>query len=225
MRRGEKIARSLRDVVVGFGLVLAVFTGRVDAGDWSLPDGRMGIRTAPLLLLTRADVQSDLELGAAQVAAVHKTIDELSERAAALRGKTGAEVVAERRAIDDAQARWLTTNLSELQLNRLSQIDLQWEGSSALVSRPVVADMLKLSSAQVRQLTQLFADRHGRLLKDGFNPVEEAALRRQSLAILTNPQLQAWNGMLGERCAFVTAAASEPPADPAATQAGHVAPN
>jgi hypothetical protein len=224
MRSGLCLAKSFRDLGLVLGLILTVLPGRTDAADWSLPDSRMGIRTAPLLLLTRPDVQSDVGLEAEQVASLHKTIDELSERAQALRGKTGGEVVAERRAIDDEQARWLTTNLSDSQLRRLSQIDLQWEGTSALISRPAVADLLKLNATQIRQLTHLIADRNARIVLNGFNPAEEAALRRKSLAILTNPQLQAWNGTLGERCQFVTAPPPEPVADPAAKQAGHEAP-
>jgi len=224
MRRGMFIAKSLQVLGLGLGLTLSVFSGRSDAGDWSLPDSRMGIRTAPLLLLTRPDVQADLSLEPAQAAALHKTIDELSQRAQALRGKTGGVVVAERRAIDDAQGQWLTANLSDEQLSRLSQIDLQWEGSSALISRPAVADMLKLGATQVRELTHLIADRNARIVKNGFNPAEEAVIRRKSLAILSNPQLQAWNGILGDRCQFVTGLPPEPVADPAAKQAGHVAP-
>ena len=150
MRQFVFFARSLQLLGLCAGLIHAVLPDRCEAGEWSLPDSRMGIRTAPLLLLTRPDVQADVGLEPSQADALHKTINELSQRAQALRGKTGGEVVAERRAIDDAQAQWLTTNLSEQQLRRLSQIDLQWEGSSALVSRPSVADMLKLNVRQVR---------------------------------------------------------------------------
>jgi hypothetical protein len=224
MRRGLFFAKAARVVGLGLGLILASFSGRIDAEEWSLPDGRMGIRTAPLLLLTRPDVRSDVKLEAAQVASLHKTIDELSQRAQALRGKTGGTVVAERRAIDDAQSQWLTANLTEQQFSRLSQIDLQWEGSSALVSRPAVTEILKLSTSQVRDLTNLIAERNARFIKNGFNPAEETAIRRKSLAILSNPQLEAWNGVLGERCQFVTNAPPEPVVDPAAKQAGHVAP-
>ena len=119
MHRAASFIQPLRTVGLGLGLVLAVLSGRCVAADWSLPDSRMGIRTAPLLLMTRPDVQADLKLEAEQVASLHKTIEELSQRAQALRGKTGPEVVAERRSIDDAQGRWLTDNLREDQLARL----------------------------------------------------------------------------------------------------------
>lgn len=224
MRPHVFFAKPLSILALSASLLLAASSGRSDAGEWSLPDSRMGIRTAPLLLLTRPDVQSDLGLEPAQAASLHKTLDELSQRAQSLRGKSGGEVVAERRAIDDAQSQWLTANLSEPQLKRLSQIDLQWEGSSALVSRSTVADMLKLTGNQVRELTRLIADRNARIIKNGFNPAEETAVRRQALAILTNPQLQAWNGILGERCRFTATASPEPVVDPAARQAGHATP-
>ena len=91
----------------------------------------MGIRTAPILLLSRPDVQADLKLEETKVTSVQKLIEELTQRGQALRGQTGATAVAGRKAIDDAQREWLTTNLSEEQLTRLTQIDLQWEGPSA----------------------------------------------------------------------------------------------
>jgi hypothetical protein len=224
MRRGMFLAKTTRVLSLSLGLILAFFPSRSDAGDWSLPDNRMGIRTAPILLLTRPDVQAEINLEASQIAALHKTIDELSQRAQALRGKTGATVIAERRSIDDAQSQWLTTNLSEPQLNRLSQIDLQWEGSSALISRSAVVDALKLDASQIRELTHLISERNARIIKSGFNPAEEANVRRKTLAILSNPQLQAWNGLLGERCQFATSPPAEAVSDPAAQQAGHVAP-
>jgi hypothetical protein len=221
MHRAASFIQPLRTIGLGLGLVLAVLSGRCLAADWSLPDSRMGIRTAPLLLMTRPDVQADLKLEAEQIASLYKTIEELSQRAQALRGKTGPEVVAERRSIDDAQGRWLTENLREDQLGRLGQIDLQWEGSSALISRPSVVDTLKLTPTQVHELTGVISERNAHFFKSGYNPAEESETRRKSLAVLTNPQLQAWNSMLGERCHFTTA----PPAEPGVQQAGHEAPH
>lgn len=224
MRPHVLFAKPITVLTFSACLLLAAFSGRSDAGEWSLPDSRMGVRTAPLLLLTRPDIQSDLGLEPTQAASLHKALDELSQRAQALRGKSGGEVVAERRAIDEAQGKWLTSNLSDQQLKRLSQIDLQWEGSSALVSRSTVADMLKLSGNQVRELTRLIADRNARIVKNGFNPAEETATRRQALAILSNPQLQAWNGILGERCRFTASPSPEAVVDPAARKAEHAVP-
>lgn len=190
--------------------------------DWALPDARMGIRTAPILLLSRPDVQAELKLDEMKIASARKAIDELSDRAQALRGKTGAAVIDERRAIDEAQGEWLRTNLSDDQLTRLSQIDLQWEGSSALVSRPAVAETLALTATQLRALTKIISERNARLADGGASPSEESEVRRKTLAVLSNPQLQAWNAMLGEHCRFVTVPPqTQTQADDAVQQAGH----
>src|SRR5262245_23608316 len=95
-------------------LALSLFAGgrHSHAGDWVLPDDRLGVRTAPVLLLTRADVQSELRLEPSQIAGAHSLIDDLTRRAFGLKGKSGAAVVAERRSIDESQAEWLTKNLS-----------------------------------------------------------------------------------------------------------------
>lgn len=199
-------------------LSLAVATTPGRSEDWSLPDARMGIRTAPILLLSRPDVQADLKLDEAKIASARKAIDELTNRAQALRGKTGAAVIDERRAIDEAQGAWLRTNLSDDQLTRLSQIDLQWEGPSALVSRPVVAETLALTPTQLRALTKIISERNAKLVNGGATPAEESEVRRKTLEVLSNPQLQAWNAMVGEHCRF---AIVPPQADAAVQQAGH----
>ena len=47
------------------GLTVALFGivpgARGQGAEWVLPDNRVGIRTAPLLLLSRPDVQADLQ--------------------------------------------------------------------------------------------------------------------------------------------------------------------
>src|ERR687890_537081 len=75
--------------------------------DAPLPDSRLGIRTVPLLLLSRPDVRADLGLNPAQTAEARCAISELHAKAAALGGKAGAEAIAARRAIDDEQRRRL----------------------------------------------------------------------------------------------------------------------
>ncbi len=93
-----------------------------------LPDNRLGIRTAPLLLLSRRDVQTDLQLSPPQAEAAEVAIRDLYVKANGLRGLKGDKVIAERRAIDEQQRQWIETNLSETQRKRIVQIDLQWEG-------------------------------------------------------------------------------------------------
>ena len=92
--------------------------------------------------------------------ALKNMINELTKRAAALRGKSGAAVMAERRAIDEAQVDWLAKNLTGNQLIRLRQIELQWEGASAMLSRPTVADYLKLTPEQRQTLVRMISERN-----------------------------------------------------------------
>lgn len=220
MPQSANFARSL----AGLGLVLVVsfaIAAPTSFGEeWSLPDSRMGIRTAPILLLTRADVQADLGLDEARIASARKAVDGLTDRAQALRGKTGAAVIDARREIDEAQAQWLRTNLSDEQLTRLSQIDIQWEGSSALVSRPAVAETLALSPTQLRSLTKIIAQRNAKRAKGPLTSAEESEVRRKSMDVLSNAQLGAWNAMVGEHCRFAIAP-TPTQADPAVQQAGH----
>lgn len=163
----------------------------------SLPDSRLGIRTAPLLLLTRPDVRRDLGLDDRQTAEAGRAIAELHARAAAVRGKTGAEAVAARRAIDEEQQRRLNALLSEAQRVRLDQIDLQWEGPSALTSRPVIADSLGLDARQRESLAQAVAERNHRLGRDPDRREAERILAERTLTILSNEQKIRWKAMLG----------------------------
>ena len=131
-------------------------------GPAPLPDNRLGIRTAPLLLLSRADVRADVGLDAAQAADSERALAELYLQAAALRGKRGPEARVTQRAVDDAAKLWLETKLSDAQRKRLIEIDLQWEGPAALVSRPVLADHLHLTADQRTRLAEAIAECHRR---------------------------------------------------------------
>ena len=143
-------------------LSVAAIPGSSLGDDAPLPDSRLGIRTVPLLLLSRPDVRADLGLNPAQTAEARRAISELHAKAAALRGKTGAEAIAARRAIDEEQRRRLEAMLSPQQQDRLIQIDLQWEGPSALISRKMVAESLNLDDRQRATLAQAVSDRDRR---------------------------------------------------------------
>ncbi len=68
-------------------------------------DARLGVRTAPLLLLSRADVQADLAMSPEQIAGAEHAIRELHARAEALRGRPNTpEVVAGARPLTRASA-------------------------------------------------------------------------------------------------------------------------
>ena len=181
-------------VVAGLGT-----SARPASGDEpAYPASRLGFRTAPLLLLSRSDVRADLRLDANQAASADRAITDLWTRAAALRGKTGPEAIAARRSIDEAQRAWIEGRLSDAQRRRLTQIDLQWEGASALISRPIVAEGLGLTPDQRSTLDHAVADRDRRRSPGRTRTEDERALARQAFDLLTPDQRDRWKAMLGE---------------------------
>jgi hypothetical protein len=193
------------------------------AGEWILPDDRLGIRTAPLLLLSRPDVQTDLKLDRAQILGAQNMINELTRRAGALRGRTGTAVIAERRAIDEAQLDWLGKSLTGNQLQRLRQIEIQWEGPAAMLSRPSVAEHLRLTAEQRQRLARIVSDRAASRKRGPKDPTGDEAFNRQVQSILSPAQHGLWTVLLGTPVRF--AATSNPSAlrDSAVRQAGHAA--
>ena len=193
-------------------------------GEWTLPDTRLGIRTAPLLLLSRPDVQADLRLEPGQVTDAQRTIDELTRRAAAVRGKSGAAVVAERRAIDEAQVDWLSKNLTGNQLIRLRQIELQWEGASAMLSRPTVAEYLKLTPEQRQTLVQMISERNAQHSRGAASPKDLSVMNQKAQAVLSVSQKELWDNLLGSPCKFALSSVPPRSRDDATQQAGHSQP-
>lgn len=190
----------LTRVALGFSILASLATS-VLGGEYYLSDARLGEKTAPLLLLSRADVQADLGLTPEQTASAEATIDELYTRAESLRGKPNSpEVIAERRAIDTAQAHWIATRLSARQQDRLIQIDLQWEGPAALVTRRVVQEALSLTPEQLRILSQASAA-YRRAVHEGHQPGNngpEHEFAKTTLSTLTAEQQDRWRIMLGK---------------------------
>lgn len=168
------------------------------AASGQVSDARLGMRTAPILLLTRPDVQADLALTPEQTAGVSQAIRSLYAQAEALRGKPNTpEVVAARRAIDQTQSEWIQTRLSVEQQSRLQQIDLQWEGPTALLTRPMVAEALELDPNQRRALADAVVE-HRRLAAQGDPaPASVRQLAESTLSILSEEQEQRWKAMLG----------------------------
>ncbi|GAC1470399.1 MAG: hypothetical protein NVSMB9_15480 [Isosphaeraceae bacterium] len=162
-----------------------------------LPDERLGLRTAPILLLSRPDVREDLGLGTTLAEDAERALADLYIRARALKGQKGDRAVAARKAVDDAQRAWIDAHLSPEQRTRLSQIDLQWEGPSALVSRAVISDTLELSPAQSASLREAIKVRDLKRSRGGDPVSEEQVLARQALAQLTPAQKARWHAMLG----------------------------
>lgn len=191
-------------------IVAIVFVHPSRAGETHapLPDERLGIRTAPLLLLSRADVRDDLKLTPKQAVEAEKAITDLYVRADDLRGKTGIQVIEARKAIDEAQRDWFERHLTAVQQNRLVQIDLQWEGPSSLISRPVLADTLGLSSQQRTSLKEAVAKRNLQRTRKMDAPADEQVLARQALSLLQTAQKEQWRAMLGRP--FVPQLAARP---------------
>jgi hypothetical protein len=188
------------------------------ADDWVLPDDRLGVATAPILFLSRPDVQEELKLDPNQVVDAKRKIVELYRAATLLRGKSGGELLAGRRAIDGEQKRWLTGHLSREQLGRLAQIEIQWEGPATVIRRPILADSLKLKPEQRQALEKAVAEREAKV-RDGI-PSRQAdhELAELVLGTLDIEQKTLWRSMLGtpfEIKSTVAVAAPDPKAAPA----------
>jgi hypothetical protein len=180
------------------------FVGTARAQEPGVPDRRLGVRTAPMLLLTRTDVQVDIGLSDEHARSLARVVSDLHARASAIRGKPDAEVLAERRAIDEAQRLWLETHLSEEQRGRLLQIDLQWEGPSAVLTRPWVADWIDLSPAQRRELAKQIARHRGERDRQGTAEAapDERPLAERVLAELSPEQRSRWRMLMGRPLVF-----------------------
>ncbi len=219
-RQGWTVLPAL--VWAAFVLGSELLPSAVRAGEWMLPDNRQGIRTAPLLLLSRPDVQADLQLDESQILGARQTINELTRRAQALKGRSGATVVSERRAIDEAQVDWLGKNLTGNQLVRLRQIELQWEGPAAMLSRPMVAEYLKLTAEQRQALARIIAERNGARVRGQSAPLPGRAFNQRAQSVLSRTQQELWTNLLGAPLRFASTSIPPKTRDEAARRAGHV---
>lgn len=191
-------ARHPRPALLLTGLIVLATVPVALGGEEYLPDARLGTRTAPILLLSRPDVQSDLGLSPEQVDDVSRTIEALHRQADALRGQPDTpEVVAARRAIDQSQTEWIQTRLSVEQQTRLLQVDLQWEGPSALLTRPFVAEALGLDARQRRTLAEAVARAHRLASQGGARQENVRRLAESALTVLTEDQKARWQALLG----------------------------
>jgi len=220
LRRPWSISPAL--LVLGLDIAGLGLAGSGQAGEFL--DDRLGRRTVPIMLLMRPDVQAELKLEPDQVAEARRTAAELYYKAMALRGQTGPALEAARRAIDGEESVWLSRHLSELQFERLRQIDLQWEGVAAMLSRPVIADHLNLSAEQKRALGRYVAQhRQFRAGQSRWAPADQERLARQAVTVLSDSQRQLWYSLLGPACRFSIAAQAAPPAETAAPAPGYSA--
>ncbi len=196
-------------------LVLSAVSTQVLAEDILVPNSRLGTRIAPLLLLRRPDVQSDVGLNPTQAAELDQISRNLYGRAMSLARRRDPEAEKARRSIDHEQQQWLKTRLTDEQKKRLVQIDLQWEGPTSVYSRATVAEALGLTTEQ-REVLKRVGDEFTRKRRENpSQPVKEGELTRQILAVLSEPQRELWKDMLG--APFVPQIANAAPATPAAT--------
>lgn len=208
--------------IVPAGLVLAVALlgagggpGTPPAGGSGWLDDRFGQRIAPIYLLLRPDVQGDLQLNPHQIAGARDLVATLIERLLSLKGKPEQTIKKERWEIDEAMAAWLRHELSEAQLERLTQISFQWEGVAAL-RRPSVIEYLGIVEAQQARIRVLLDDRDRRHASGTLAPAEFERISREALGVLNALQKQQWDGLLGPPCRFVVGAPAAPPTRTAA---------
>lgn len=194
MRQGTTPVRSVLWVL--FVSLLPTFAPAAD-DEAPLPDSRLGYRTAPLLLLSRPDIRDDLGMNADQTASAQRAIRSMYVQAASLKGKPNTEAtIRARRAIDEAMQGWIDSRLTPEQKARLVQIDLQWEGPSALISRPVVAEALNLTKEQRGTLEN--AVRRRRIAREQGRDDAERLLAEVALSCLGESQRENWKRMLGK---------------------------
>ncbi len=196
MRHGWTVFRTL--IILGVGL--CGFTRHAHGGE--LADDRLGMQTAPILLLTRSDVQKSLNLEPRQIAACRQAAVALYDRAALLKGRKDAGARAARRAIDQEMSLWLDKYLSPEQLGRLEQIDLQWEGASAMLSRPFLDESLHLNDAQKKKVQEYIDAGWAQRAREGWSYENHTNQTRKAIAVLDARQQAIWIKVLGPACPF-----------------------
>jgi Spy/CpxP family protein refolding chaperone len=162
---------------------------------WQLPDERIGVRTAPILLLSRDDVATDLNLTQDQRAKTWDMIAELGRQAAELKGRSDKDALVLRRKIDQAQLEWLNRELTPEQNARLNQIDLQWEGPSALVTRPQISQTVHLTEAQKTKIREILGAAGKSALPTDL--ARRETVIRQVFRELDETQQQTWRALIG----------------------------
>jgi hypothetical protein len=196
MRQGWTVVPTL--IVLGVGLI--EFTGRAQGAEPL--DDRLGIRTAPIFLLTRSDIQADLKIDPKLAAACEHVAASLRHKASALKGVKIPGMVAARRAILEEMSQWLITNLSPEQLDRLDQIDLQWEGPAAMLTRPFLDESLSLTREQGEKLTSCLTESKVHRAQGTWTYEDHRELTRKALTILSEKQRHLWVRILGAPCIF-----------------------
>ena len=187
-----------------FGLFAVVTVADSLAGSGPL-DGRIGTPISPILLLSRPDVRGEVKLTETQAVEAERAISDLWDKAVSVRGRNDAESNRVRVEIDRLSRRWLVEHLTADQQTRLAQLDLQWEGPSALLTRPIVAESLQLSDDQRAKLARAIAERNTNRHGGQAIAADEITLFRSTLGILNDEQKANWRAMLGPIAPFQAA--------------------
>ena len=184
-----------------------------DVPDAQLPDSRLGRPVQPLLLLSRTDVRTELNMSAEQASSAERAIRSFYVQAATLRGKPNTQdTVNARRAVDEAAVGWIETQLATEQRTRLTQIQLQWEGPAALAKRPVVAETLSLSPEQKATLARAIKTRDE--ARDRGDADAEYNLGQEVLRSLSKTQGESWRQMMGKPFTFRSVRTAQAQAEP-----------
>ncbi len=206
---------------VGLLLVLALVAAGPEnpSPEFTVPDESFGSRISPILLLTRPDVQVELQLEPRQVSGVRTAIASLMEQARTLRGKKGRAAEDDRRRIDEESIRWLSENLTEKQIERLYQVNFQWEGAAAM-TRPHVITRLNLTSQQSKAIDRVINQLKSKRLTQGtLTPSEIGNSSGEAYAVLTPSQKAVWKVLLGPPCHFTIGGRTDAAVNPAGHQA------
>ena len=195
MRQGSTLA------LVGLALLM-VATPTLAGSPWVLPDESQGTRVAPMFLLSRPEVREDLGLTPDVCQQVEKAIEDLFEKASAIKGKTGEAAVAQRKHVDEIQKTWLESHLALDQVDRLAQIDLRWEGFAAIATRSSVAATLSLSDEQKAAFQRAVAERNAQREKQKDHRAADQLFTQRALSILNPGQRETWTRMLGRPLAL-----------------------
>jgi hypothetical protein len=202
MRHGSTLV-----ALVGLSLGFVACSSAL-AGVPPLPDEARGTRVAPLLLLSRPDVRAELNLSPEQAADAEKAIEDLHQKAVAIKGRKDKAAIELRRLVDEGQKQFLDEKLTPDQRDRLLQVDLRWEGPAALTTRKAIADSLALTEAQLTALKRAVHDRDAQRDSGQDPAIADRLLTTRALGILTDDQKRMWDRMLGKPLTGKPASAS-----------------
>jgi hypothetical protein len=90
-----------------------------------------------------------------------------------------------------------------------------------MLSRPMVAGYLKLTSEQQQTLARIIAERNRLRAQGRSAPQTEQDFRQKALSVLTNSQQELWTNLLGTPFRFVATAAPPGKRDVSAQQSGY----